>query len=166
MSISRCLTRCLGQDEPWGVDHEDRLRSCREHSVTSADERPAVFAGRIFVRSRRPRNSWVSWNYNYRRGPQLVVRATSFEVSAPQGMLLESRRFVIQSHDAVMRRDWIGWAGTPVNRKRCIHVAARDQKGRRIELALTPDDGLENAWKALLDSGVSRAAGNDNGHDP
>jgi hypothetical protein len=134
--------------------------------VTSADEKPALFAGRTFVRSRRPRNSWVSWNYNPRRGPELIVRDGSFEVSAPQGMLLESRHFVIQSHDAVMWHDWIGWAGIPVNRKGCIHVAGRDQKGRRIELALTPEDGLDNAWRALLDSGVNPSASHDKDHAP
>jgi len=134
--------------------------------VTWADERPALFTGRTFVRSRRPRNSWVSWNYNPRRGPVLVVRAGSFEVSAPQGMLLESRHFVIQSDDAVMWHDRIGWAGTPVNRKGCIHVAGCDQKGRRIELALTPEDGPGNAWQALLDSGVKPSADRGNDHAP
>ena len=125
----------------------------------SADERPVTYSNVAFVRTRRPFNSWVSWNYKPPRRPKLSVRAGSFEVSASQGMLLEPRYFVIQASGATMWRDRVGWAGTPVNRKDCIRVAAHDKRGRRIEFALTPQDGLENAWQALVDSGVTARVG-------
>ena len=119
------------------------------------DDQSAIYRGSTFVRARRPLNSWVSWNNRFGGGPVLVVRATGLEVSAPQGMMLASRDIVIQSEGATMCLDKVGWAGTPFDRKDCIHVAGRDQRGRRIELALSPRDGLQEAWRALLDSGVT-----------
>lgn len=84
-----------------------------------------------------------------------MVRAGSFEVAAPQGLRLESRDLVISSEGATMWLDKVGWAGTPLDRKDCIHVSGRDQRGRRVEVALSPQDGLQVAWQALVDSGVS-----------
>jgi hypothetical protein len=89
----------------------------------------------------------------------LVVRPGSFEVSAPQGMMLNSRDLVLQSTGATMWLDKVGWAGTPLGSKACIRVAGRDQRGRHIEFALNPRDGLQNAWQALVDSGVTPRAG-------
>ena len=91
----------------------------------SPDEGPVTYSNVAFVRMRRPFNSWVSWNHKPPRSPKLSVRAGNFEVSAPQGMLLESRHFVIQSSGATMWRDRVGWAGTSVNRKECIRVPQR-----------------------------------------
>jgi hypothetical protein len=122
--------------------------------LSPTDEEQVIYRGRTFVRARRPGNSWASWNNNFGGGPVLVVRAGSFEVSAPQGMILESRDLIIQSSDATMWLDKVGWAGTPIDRKECIRVAGRDQKGRRVELALTPVDGLQQAWQAFLNAGV------------
>ena len=103
----------------------------------------------------------MSWNYKPGRSPKLAVWDGDFEVSAPQGMLLESRHFIIRSKDAVMWLGRVGWAGTLVNRKDCIRVAASDKRGRRIEFALSPEEGLQRAWQALADSGVTpRAEGN------
>jgi hypothetical protein len=51
--------------------------------------------------------------------------------------------------------DRIGWAGTPFDRKECIHVAGRDQRGHGIDLALSPQDGMDGAWQALLTCGVT-----------
>jgi hypothetical protein len=128
---------------------------------SAGDESP-IYAGRVFVRTRRPWNSWVSWNNRLGGGPTLVVRADSFEVSAPQGTRLEPRHLVFRSRTATMWIDEVGWAGTPFGRKECIHVAAEHKPGwaemtrsRRIELALSPRDGLEDAWQALLASGVA-----------
>jgi hypothetical protein len=67
---------------------------------------------------------------------------------------LESRQVTVQSSEATMWIDKIGWAGTPLGRRECIHVAGRDQR-RRIDLALSPQDGLGDAWQALLTSGVA-----------
>ena len=76
------------------------------------DGQPVIYTGNTFVRVRRPLSSWVSWNNRFGGGPVLVVRATSFEISAPQGMTLESRDIVVQSEGTTMRLDKIGWAGT------------------------------------------------------
>ena len=133
--------------------------------MSPVDDHTVIYSCRTFVRVRRPLNSWVSWNNRLGGGPALVVRATSFEISAPQGMKLESRDLVIQSSGATMWFDKVGWAGTPFDRKECIHVAGRDQKGR-VDLALSPQGGLQEAWQALLDSGVSPSSGRDNDHAP
>jgi hypothetical protein len=50
--------------------------------------------------------------------------------------------------------DRIGWAGTPFDRKLCIHIDGLDQKHRRLELALTPETELQEAWDALVTCGV------------
>jgi len=128
---------------------------------SAADESP-IYVGRAFVRTRRRWNSWVDWNSRLGGGPTLVVRADSFEVSAPQGTRLESRHLVLRSNQAAMWIDKIGWAGTCFGRKECIHVAAEHKTSwidptlsRGIELALSPRDGLQNAWQALLASGVA-----------
>ena len=84
----------------------------------------------------------------------LLVKTYSFEVRAPQGMRLETRDFIIESSDAAMWLDRIGWAGTPLDRRDCIHVVSSDETGSRIEMALTPESGLEPAWEALIQSGV------------
>jgi hypothetical protein len=112
-----------------------------------------VYSGNVFVRTKRPFKSWVSWNERVGGGPTLLVRRSSFEVSAPQGMMLESRHLVIRSETTTMWLDRVGWAGTWLGRKDCIHLLAKDEKGS-IEVALTPRDGLQRAWQALMDSGV------------
>ena len=119
------------------------------------DNEVILYSGRTFVRARRSRNSWVSWNNRLGGGPLLVVRPGSFEISAPQGTMLESRDLVVQSDGAKMWLDRIGWAGTPFDRKECIHVAGRDQRGHGIDLALSPQDGMDGARQALLTCGVT-----------
>lgn len=84
----------------------------------------------------------------------LLVKTHSFQIVAPQGMLLESRDLTFESSTATMRLGRVGWAGTPIDRKNCIHLTAHDDRGRRTELALTPKSGLQAAWEALLGSGV------------
>jgi hypothetical protein len=144
------------------VAGHDLGRPSRERRVSMGVEEPALYVGPVFVRTRWPWESWVSWNSRFGGGPILVVKADSFEVSAPQGMLLESRHLVFRSSTATMWIDEVGWAGTRFSRKKCIHVAAEHKAsrielrlGRRIELALSPRDGLQHAWQALLASGVA-----------
>lgn len=137
-----------------GHSYNPRVKAERR---PTADESP-IYAGRAFVRTRRRWQSWVDWNSRLGGGPTLVVRAGSFEVSAPQGMKLESRHLVLRSRSATMWLDEIGWAGTRLGRKECIHVAA-EHEGRSVELALSPRDGLDDAWQALLASGVAPTEG-------
>lgn len=112
-----------------------------------------VYSAKVFVRTKRPFNSWVSWNDRLGGGPNLLVRRGSFEVSAPRGTKLESRHLVVRSETATMWLDRVGWAGTRFGRKECVHLCV-EGKTKRLELALTPRDGLERAWQALMDSGV------------
>ena len=126
----------------------------------SSDDDSVIYSSRTFVRSHRWWDaSWVDWNYRYRGGPVLTVRHDSFEVSATQGMMMESRHFIVSSSTATMWFDIVGWAGTPFGRRRSIHIVWRNKRGRKIELALSPDDGLQEAWEALLQSGVTLEVG-------
>jgi hypothetical protein len=126
---------------------------------------PVMYTTKTFVRSRSQRlgNSWanrytwVSWNLRYGGGPRLVVRTRGIEVSAPQGMLLERRSFFFSAEAATMWRDRIGWAGTPLGRRDCIRL----QFGDPVELALTPELGVEEAWQALISAGVRPTGGCD-----
>jgi hypothetical protein len=68
-------------------------------------------------------------------------------------MMLESRDIVMSAQNASMQIDRIGWAGTPIGRRECIHISGRDDKGS-VELAISPESDLESAWQALLDAGV------------
>ena len=121
--------------------------------MSTLDDQNVIYSCHTFVRVRRPRNSWVSWNNRLGGGPVLVVRPGWFEVSAPQGMMMESRHLLIRSEGALMWFDKVGWAGTPFDRKECIHVAGRDRKGN-VEMALSPVGEMQEAWQALLESGV------------
>ena len=56
-----------------------------------------------------------------------------------------------------MWHDRIGWAGTPLGRKDCIRLRFDGP----IELALTPDSGVEEAWQALVNAGVRPLTGRD-----
>ncbi len=122
------------------------------------DNGDVIFSTRTFVRSRRWWDaSWVDWNKNLGDGPLLVVHRDFFEVKAPQGMIMESRKFVVPSATALMSIQVIGWAGTPFGRKRSIHIVWRNKRGYKVAVALTPVGELEDAWQALQFSGVKLA---------
>ena len=140
-----------------------RLKHSWPKKISSMEGESGATTFQVFVRSRQHvvpgiLNNWVDWNSNLGGGPTLIVRADSFEVVAPQGMMLDSRDLVIESNCAAMWLDDVGWAGTPIGRKRSIHIAGRDQAGGQVELALSLRDGLEQAWQALLNSGVTLSA--------
>ncbi len=130
------------------------LRTRREAEVVFwARKQPVVYETRGFVRTRRPANTWANWNHHLGGGPRLVVREQSVEVSAPQGMMLESRTIVFSAKTATMWLDRVGWAGLPFGRKDCILI--RVPRGRHwIEVAITPVEGLADAWQALQRVGV------------
>lgn len=123
--------------------------------ANSVEKRSVLYSGSTFVRTRRPFNTWVSWNGHLGDGPVLTIRQGDLRVSAPRGDLLESRDLSVRPSDSVMRKARVGWAGTPFGRRDCIRVEGRDQHGRRLELALSPGDGLQRAWEALLAAGVN-----------
>jgi hypothetical protein len=118
---------------------------------------PALCGGRAFVRTRRAwQASWVTWHPRFGGGPQLVVEPGRFEVVAPPGMMLESRDLIIESEKATIWRDTVGVWGTAIDRRPCIHMEAPDPRGGRLELAVSPTGSLDDAWEALLESGVSQ----------
>jgi hypothetical protein len=125
-----------------------------DDSVKKSVRRQAViYSTKAFVRVRKPLNSWVNWNHRLGGGPVLTVRTQGLEVSAPQGMMLESRDIVMSAENASMQLDKIGWAGTPIGLRECIHISGRDDNGS-VELAISAESDLESAWQALLDAGV------------
>lgn len=123
--------------------------------MSSTEDNPVMYEDHSFVRVRLPLTSWANWNHRLEDGPKLIVRKHDFEIAAPQGMMLDTRHLVIAANDATIWIDKVGWAGTRFGRKECIHVAGRDHKGRRVQLAISPRGGLQGAWQALLNSGVS-----------
>lgn len=129
-----------------------------ERRLSSGNEASVIYSGRTLVRARRRLNSWETWNDRLGGGPLLVVRSGSFELLAPQGMMLNSRELIIKSIHAEMWLDKLGWGGTPLGAKACIRIVGRDQRSRHIDLALSPRDGLQKAWEALVHSGVTPRA--------
>jgi hypothetical protein len=114
-----------------------------------------LLSTRAFVRSRRPRNTWVNWNHRLGGGPQVHVRERSVQVVAPQGSLLETRNVKITAEGATAAVDKIGWAGSPLGKRECIHLAGIDERGRRWEFAISPSDGLDATMRALSAAGVN-----------
>lgn len=165
---SLCLAQSRQDVPKWGLEAIDRLQLCHSAAETTCVKwlyqgrsetrslrewvrgQPVTYTTKVFVRSRRSKNTWVSWNHFYGGGPRLVVRTRGIEVSAPHGMMLERRSFLFSAETATMWRDRVGWAGTRLGRKDCIRL----QFGDAVELALTPDSGVEEAWEALIQAGV------------
>ena len=119
---------------------------------------PELLSTRAFVRVRRQRNTWVNWNHRLSRGPLLTIRPGSVELSAPQGTMLESRNIALSSETSTMQRDAVGWAGTAFGRRQCIRISGSDDQGS-IEVAVTPESGLEAAWQALTNAGFQGPSG-------
>ena len=111
-----------------------------------------VYSVRAFVRSQRSldRPGWVSWNNRFGGGPMLIIRQASVEVSAPQGMLLESRCYVFRGSQATMSRDRIGWGGTPLFKKDSIRL----KLDSNAQLAVTPRTDMDEVWTQLGRAGI------------
>ena len=115
-------------------------------------QEPKSLSTRAFVRVRRARNSWVNWNHRLDGGPTMTIRPGRVELSAPQGTMLESRNIALSADSSTIRRDSVGWAGTPFGRRQCIRITGSDDRGT-VDVAVTPEVGLEVAWQALTDAG-------------
>jgi hypothetical protein len=113
---------------------------------------PVTYGVRAFVRERRV-GAWVDWSNRLGGGPQLLVRTRGIEVSAPQGMVLESRAVFLTAEKASMTVDRVGWAGTPLGKRDCIRLKGHDE-GCGVDLAISPETGIDPAWQALVDAGV------------
>jgi hypothetical protein len=103
-----------------------------------------------------PGGNWVDWSGRLGGGPRLLVRAGAVEVRAPQGMMLDSRDICLRADTTRMWRDEVGWAGTAVGRRACIHLVGRDETAE-VELALSPLSDFEDAWAALRRAGIAAA---------
>jgi hypothetical protein len=128
-------------------------RQQRNHAMADwVRSQPVTFSSRTFVRRRYPLR-WTQWAYRYGGGPVVSVHTRGIEVSAPQGMQLDSRTVYFKGDESRMWVDHVGWAGTPLGRRECIRLCAGGH-GRAVDLALYPDAGIEQTWKALVAAGV------------
>jgi hypothetical protein len=82
----------------------------------------------------------------------MTVRTGSVEIVVPQAMLPESTSIVFSSETSTVGRDVVGWAGTLFGRRSCIRISGSDRRGR-IDVAVTPETGLDEAWRALIEAG-------------
>jgi hypothetical protein len=128
-------------------------REKRNHAIADwVHSQPITFSSRTFVRRHFPFR-WTQWAYRYGGGPQLSVHTSGIEVSAPQGMMLDSRTVYFKGPESRMWIDKVGWAGTPLGRKECIRLCGWED-GTAVDLALYPDAGIEQTWSAFLTAGV------------
>ncbi len=113
-----------------------------------------IYDGAVLVRQcMHPGGNWVDWSRSLGGGPRLLIRAGAIEVRAPQGMMLDSRDICLRAETARMWRDEVGWAGSALGRRECIHLVGRDETAE-VELALSPLSNFEEVWAALGQAGI------------
>ena len=122
-----------------------------DERVESSGNGPS-YSSRTFVRTRRRFGSWVDWHHSLGGGPTVEVYADKVRVFAPQGTMLDSRDLEILAATATIRRDYIGWAGTPIGKRHCIRISGRTRR-RPIEVALSAPADLNDLWRELLAAG-------------
>jgi hypothetical protein len=71
-------------------------------------------------------------------------------------MMLDSRDICLRAGTTRMWRDQVGWAGSALGRRACIHLAGRDETAE-VELALSPLSDFEDVWAALRQAGIAAA---------
>lgn len=131
-----------------------RGRERSNHDLAEwVQSQPEGLSCRTFVREHFPLR-WTSWSSRYAGGPVLSIRGTGIQVLAGQGMILDSRNLYFDAAHTKMWKDIVGWGGTPIARKPCIRLLSGE--GRlRIDVALTPEVGIDAAWRALQEAGVA-----------
>jgi hypothetical protein len=136
-----------------------RVRQRRNDELNAwVDSQPVIYDCAVLVRQcMHPGGNWVDWSRRLGGGPRLLVRAGAIEVRAPQGMVVDSRDICVRADTARMWRDEVGWAGSALGRRECIHLLGRDETAE-VELALSPLSSFEEAWAALHQAGVVAAA--------
>jgi len=132
-------------------------------------DQPPILSSRTLVRQYRM-YQWVEWNSRYGGGPQLTIRPKVVEVSAPQGFVREPRTIRLRSDGCSIWLDRVGLWGLPFRRRECIRLVAKAAEGSvdlapsphwvggvvaldTVDLAITPDCGIDVALKALVQSG-------------
>jgi len=130
-----------------------RQRKNRELNAWVQNQR-VIYDCVVLVRQcMHPGGNWVDWSQRLGGGPRLLVRAGAIEVRAPQGMILDSRDICLRADTTRMWRDEVGWAGSALGRRECIHLVGRDETGE-VELALSPLSDFEEVWAALRRAGT------------
>jgi hypothetical protein len=127
-------------------------RNRRQARPAWIDSESPIFSSRTFVRQ-WSFPQWISWNYRYGGGPELIVWLKGIEVSAPQGTMAYSRAFFFIPDECAMCHDRVGLWGTRIDQRECIRLVGPSEYGD-VTLALTPDAGIEPAWQALIRAGV------------
>lgn len=135
------------------------LRQRRNRGLNAWVQNQAViYECAVLVRQcMHPGGNWVDWSRSLGGGPRLLVRAGAIEVRAPQGMMLDSRDICLRADTARMWRDEVGWAGSALGRRECIHLVGRDETAE-VELALSPLSNFEEVWAALRRAGIAAAS--------
>jgi len=132
-------------------------RQKRNHAIADwVRGQPMTYSTRAFVRQHFPLR-WTNWSYKYGGGPMVSVRTRGIEVTAAQGMILESRTVFFDAAKTRMWIDHVGWGGTALNRRRCIRLCSGNG-GNGVDLAVSPDAGIEPTWQAFLEAGVTAEA--------
>jgi hypothetical protein len=120
-------------------------------------DQAVIYECAVLVRQcMHPGGNWVEWSRGLGGGPRLLVRAGAIEVRAPQGMILDSRDICLRAGTARMWRDEVGWAGTALGRRACIHLVGRDETAE-VEVALSPLSDVGDVWAALRRAGIAAA---------
>ena len=116
---------------------------------------PVTYETRAKVRLRASLGGWVAYKNSF-GGVQLVVRTKGIEVSlrGVGGRLVPGVERFLSGGESTMAEDEIGWLGSPFLRRRCIRLSGRDRNSR-VDLAISPKGGIDEAWQALLDAGVT-----------
>lgn len=130
-----------------------KSREKANHSLAEwVHSQPESFSSRTFVREHFPWR-WSGWSKHYAGGPVLNIKGSGIQLLAAKGMMLESRNLYFDAARSKMWKDHVGWGGTPIAQKACIRLLSGE--GRlRIDVALTPDAGIEATWQALHLAGV------------
>lgn len=132
-----------------------KVRQRRNRELNAwVQNQTVIYDGAVLVRQcMHPGGNWVDWSRSLGGGPRLLIRNGAIEVRAPQGMVLDSRDICLRADTARMWRDEVGWAGSAIGRRECIHLVGRDETAE-VELALSPLSNFEEVWAALRRAGI------------
>lgn len=135
-----------------------RVRQRRNRELNAwVQNQTVIYDCPVLVRQcMHPGGNWVDWSRSLGGGPRLLIRAGAIEVRAPQGMMLHSRDICLRADTARMWRDEVGWAGSALGRRECVHLVGRDETAE-VELALSPLSNFGEVWAALRRAGIAAA---------
>lgn len=121
---------------------------------------PVTYSTKAPVRQRSGKGPYgVGWGtLKSPTGAQLVVHTEGLEVSlAPPFNRVMSSGCCMKAVGAVMWVDRQCWGGSSIGQRDCIRLSGHDGDAP-VEVAVVPDQPLEEVWNALVRVGVSPAA--------